>query len=502
MSKATSSSHHFRLQVKYLPWLGLAALLLYQAWMFYFRLPLSLGPRVIFEPWALRNGYFIYENITDLHSPFMPWLLTVLGYIIPNGLRLAKLTLVGLLSLSTLFTFLVARRYLGNWAGLAAAALFVLWAPTIGFGKLWYEAFLAPAYLIYLLAYRPSNQPRTYKWWLFWGLFGGFTVLIKQHAAPVLAAFLIWEGITALNTERSKVSILCDLIFTGLISFIPLGIAFIFQIIQTGSAESMFYWIITYSFEDTYSILASNPPNIGHLKFFIEINLLLLPALLGFGILVRTKNPAWKEIGLWLCTMISGAFVLYPRYGTWKLQPILAIFILLAVWIVSIVLRSRQDQFTRAFSIGVVGIICVYWLLGNVPAHVSAIRNTEPRLISEYSEPEALAGQIREVVGEPKSIYIFVDDEATSNLYYLLNTPPPQYWIFHYPWYMTDNIKSRILASLQESPPEWIVYLPGRWEMDKYAPELINYVESNYQAESTLTFFTGPALLMRRIPGR
>ena len=171
MSKAISSSHRFHPLLSYLPWLGLAALLLYQAWLFYFKMTLSLGPRVIFEPWALRNGYFIYENITDLHSPLMPWLLAVLGYIVPNGLRLAKLTLVGLLSLSTLFTFLVARRHSGVWAGLAAAALFVLWAPAIGFGKLWYEAFLAPAYLVYLLAYKSSVQPRTYKWWLFWGLF-------------------------------------------------------------------------------------------------------------------------------------------------------------------------------------------------------------------------------------------------------------------------------------------------------------------------------------------
>ncbi len=45
-----------------LAWSGLAALILFQAWAYYFRLTLSLGPRVIAQPWFLQNHMILYEN--------------------------------------------------------------------------------------------------------------------------------------------------------------------------------------------------------------------------------------------------------------------------------------------------------------------------------------------------------------------------------------------------------------------------------------------------------
>ena len=69
-----------------------------------------------------------------------------------------------------------------------------------------------------------------------------------------------------------------------------------------------------------------------------------------------------------------------------------------------------------------------------------------------------LARDIRQAVGEDACVYLFPDDEATANLYYLLGCHTPRFWIFHYPWYLTETIRGRILETLETDPPEWIVH--------------------------------------------
>ncbi|GEM_PF-2356684 len=487
---------------KSLTWSGLVALLLYQAWLYYYKMPLSLGPRVIFEPWALRNGAVLFENLVDIHSPLMPWLLSVLGWLIPNELRLAKLALVGLLSLITLFIFLVARRFSGNWAGLAAAALFVFWAPTFGTGKLWYETFLTPAYLVYLLVFTPSDRPRSFCWWFFWGFFGGFTVLIKQHAALVFAAFLIWEGITAFSLKRPWRTILRDVLFTGLFSFVPIALALIVQMVQAGTVTSMIYWLVQYPLNGVYEELGSNPPTIGHLKFFIELNILLLPAIIWFINLIRTKNEAWRQVGLWLCIFLVGGFTAYPRFSNYHTLPILPVSILISVWILNSLLHSHESRFIRSFSVGITIAITSLWFVNHYSSHLNAIQNSQPRVIAEYSNLQSLADEIRQTTGPIDSLYILADDESTSNLYYLLDCSPPDYWIFHYAWYMLPDVKMKILTFLKETPPEWVLFLPDKWQLETYAPELLDYVRANYTEAAEVTLDGNPVALMHRIPGR
>jgi hypothetical protein len=97
-------------------------------------------------------------------------------------------------------------------------------------------------------------------------------------------------------------------------------------------------------------------------------------------------------------------------------------------------------------------------------------------------------------------MYIFPDDEATANLYYLMQQRPPRFWVFTYPWYMEDRIKERILLTLRDDPPEWVVYHPGRWEVERTAPEIVRYLQQHYQEEAELGWAGGTALLLRRLP--
>jgi hypothetical protein len=111
-----------------------------------------------------------------------------------------------------------------------------------------------------------------------------------------------------------------------------------------------------------------------------------------------------------------------------------------------------------------------------------------------------LAEQIEQHVEPGQTIYVFPDDEATANLYYLLKKPPPKPWIFSYPWYMIDRTMQQILKDLEQQPPEWIVHPVGRWEIERHAPQVMDYIRTHYQWHTPLQWDQGEVWLLRQSP--
>jgi len=130
-------------------------------------------------------------------------------------------------------------------------------------------------------------------------------------------------------------------------------------------------------------------------------------------------------------------------------------------------------------------------------AYRIALRSDTPRKIEEYSDLVPLAGEIRQRIGPADRFYVFPDDEATANLYYLARCMPPRFWVFSYPWYMIDPVKSRVLGTLRANPPDWIVYFPGRWGIEQRAPEIIAFMEENYRRDTALHWEQGNAWLFQ-----
>jgi hypothetical protein len=197
---------------------ALFSLLFFQAWAYSSKLPLSLGPRVILQPWLLQHGFVQYQNIADLHTPLMPLTLAALTPLVPDGLALARLTLVALITLTALLTFVLGRRMVGWPGGLWAAYFFVLCSPAFGYGKLWHETFLAPLYLLLALVFDASDSPRSFRSILFLGFFSGVAMLVKQHAAVVFLGLVSWSAFTGWYARRPALCILREI---GLMALAP-----------------------------------------------------------------------------------------------------------------------------------------------------------------------------------------------------------------------------------------------------------------------------------------
>jgi len=167
--------------------------------------------------------------------------------------------------------------------------------------------------------------------------------------------------------------------------------------------------------------------------------------------------------------------------------------------VVPLAMALRHRSPSRSFATGMTVTLVAFWLVIAALAYQPAAKAGQARKLWEYSDLVPLAAEIREQIGPQDCIYIFPNDEATANLYYLTGCMP-RFWIFSYPWYMVDPVKQQILATLEEDPPPWVVTFPGRWEIEKYAPEVMDYLENHYRREAELHWAQGKAWLLKRLP--
>jgi len=220
-----------------LAWAALAVLLAFQTWAYYARLPLFLGPRFVLEPWLLRRGFVLYENLPDIHTPLLPLLLAGLAPLVPDAVQRARLLLVALLALTTLLAYLLGARKIGRLGGLGMAVFFAGWSAVYDAGILWYETLLAPLYLLWLLGYQPPDRPRAPGVLLRLGLLGGAAVLVKQHAAVPFLALLLWDAGVQFRARAAWSAIGRDLALVSLCEGMPVASIFHWQWAQAGTVS-------------------------------------------------------------------------------------------------------------------------------------------------------------------------------------------------------------------------------------------------------------------------
>lgn len=493
---------------------GALTLTAVQAWAYFYRLDLSLGPRVILQPWLIEQGFVMYEQAVDIHSPLLPLLLAVLRRWVPDGLLLAKLALVGLLTCSTLLTFLAVQRRAGAWIALWAVLFFVCWSRSFGFGKLWHESLLTPLFG-FLLWLGPPKQTKTsslqrlhLSWAVLTGLTCGVALLVKQHAIVLLAACAIWAGVTIWREGRSLCLVLKGL---ALFSFFILTVLplFVFAVYQYRSAKTlsgMLYWTVLYVFQSNYRSQTVLPPNADAIRTLATAGFLLPSAVAVLLDARRRGLTFWFDLAWGLNLLVAASVSAYPRFGFFHLQPALPVLAGLSALILAygmgairnVSIWASWDSSYRIFAGGIgIGTTLICLAVAFQPLQLALDSGRSVR-IWEYSELHSLAAEINARVAEADTIYIFPDDEATSNLYYLLRRKPLNYWIFHYPWYMLDEVQARILGALVSTSPQWTVYFPGRWEGERYASRVWEYIQRHYEPAATLQWTGGEVQLLRR----
>ena len=464
-------------------------------------LPLSLGPRVVLQPWLMQQNYLLYKNIADEHAPLMYFLLLAAQPLASNSLEAAKLTLVLLIGAIAVLTFWAGWKNGGWLSGTFSVLFFVMWTPVFGYSKLWHETFLAPLYIM-LVALWHTLMPFRTNGRLFFvtGLILGVALLIKQHALLVILVIILWHSLTSRYAHRPTRYLLWEIAFLLCGTSLPVGAFTIYYWLQTGTLKEFVFWVVIFNFINHYTRLASLWPSVDHIRLLAPAYLLLPPFVANLLNQERQDiRRTQEELGLVL--LVSSSLMIYPRFGFFHLQTSLPILAWLSgTTLAKIFYEGSKSKSSLYLIRGLVCSLPLLWLLyAGIPPVYHALRSSQPRKIYEYSDLVPLANEIRQRIGPADCIYVLPDDEATANLYYLTQCKPPELWApTSYPWFMIDTVKSQIVSALEKAAPGWIVYFPGRWGIEHHGQELLNYVQENYHLEATLSWAEGEVWLLRR----
>lgn len=468
-----------------------------QTLAYYFYLPLGMGPHVILEPWLLRQGWSLYRELPDHHTPLMPLLMSLAQRFSGEELRAGKLVLVALLLLTLLLVYRLTARIASENAALWAALFFVCWSPVFQSGQLRFEAFLTPLYLLAWDTWLPAENGRRGPRDFLAGFILGIAFLVKQHAAVTLVLFLGWQVFTLLRQHQPTALVLR----TGLAALAgfcgPVLIALVIYLAAGGSLGQLLFWTVTFNNGDLARLLALAPTP-ADLQALLP-PLLLVPAYLAIaGRQIRTEQAGWGRHGMPLTLLLSGILLALPRYGSEHLQPALPGLAMGS----GLVLEQLRTSMGRelAWRQALVGTLLAFWLLFPLAGVIQASPPGAARTIHEYSLLPPLAEQVRQQIGPDECPYLMPEDEANSNLHFFLGCQPPgRLWLFSaYPWFSRFDLPEQALNALQTAAPRWVLYFPERWRVEEHNPRLMAYVTAHYDQKATFLFESGTVWLMEK----
>ena len=487
-----------------LGWFTSLVLALAQALAYYYVLPLSLGPRVVLQPWLMRQGYLLYEHIADEHSPLMYLLLSAVQPLAPDGLVLAKIVLVSLIGITTLLAFW-AGHISGGWlAGVCSAFFLAIWSVVFGYGKLWHETLLALVYTLILIQWHPPlSRGPSIRSSLITGFLLGTAFLIKQHALAVGLGLVLWHSFVSWRVHRPVRCVVTEIISMILAGVLPTVAFAIYHLLQGGTINNLAFWTITFSLVNNYRQFASLSPQVSQITRLVPACFLLPASIIDLWTSREDVNGTWSRRGWALILLVTSSLTAYPRFGMFHLQaavPALA-------WLSGTILARLLDvpnreacgqTDLRSLLIGLACSVIFLWTFQGGILYYKALSEDEPQRIEEYTDLLPLAREIRNHIGPTDRIYVFPDDEATANLYYLTQCPPPRFWIpTSYPWFTLDTLQVKSIRALEQSSPEWVVYFPGRWGIEQHGQEISAYVQREYQLDTQLSWAEGDVQLLQ-----
>ncbi len=417
------------------------------------KLTLFPYPELFVYPYLVKNGLLPYKQIFDQHFPgilMMPVNVYDWGLRTPES---ARLFLIGLVVVSHILLFLVAKKVLKNekYAVLANIIYLVL-QPLFDGHILWIDTFLVPVLLASVYFFlRFLDEKRIYLFALS-GFLMGTAIFLKQASLPVF----LFLGIPVYLARKS----LKDLVVFAVFGIIPLTLL-LFWVYGKGIRQEFFYWTVKFNFE-VYSGMGRKLPA---LKELIRIIVYLLPAI--YVIVARfRKDLKTLSLGLILFASIIPAI---SRFEFIHLAPALPFIILF------ILLFSVSRAKFKVPILLLVALVTLVWIPVYYKGHIGSS-------VYFFDKDTVLSAKEVELLTKPgDSIFVF----GTQPVIYPLANRLPSGRVFSIsvPWNM-KVAEEKILDGLKSNPPKVVVRdssatIDGA-KVIEFASEIESYINRNY----------------------
>jgi len=412
-------------------------------------------PEFFVYPYLTNNGLKPYAQILDQHFPglmFLPINFDNLGM---NSELEARVWLIGVVIITQLLLFIVARLiFKNNYKALIANALYLTWQPFFEGFVFWIDN-LMPLFSLsgFYFVYKYSFEKQKNIYLLMAGLILGTGVVFKQTFIPLtvlIAFYLLWK-----TRSFKNVSIF------SFISAVPITLTSLYYLSQN-IFNDFWYWTVTFNLTaySKFGLQVERP-----LGYFTRILLVFGTSFLS---VFSNRKKELVLLGVFFMGSIFGSF---DRLDFVHLQPVLPFAILTTVMgFEAIFVRKYFRLFIFAYI-----FISLWWLGVFYKGHIS-----EKVLFFDESTKK-LAGKIMENTNKGEKIFVF---GAAPHLYQMSNTlPAGGVFVFQFPWF-TRIAEDRILDGLKKDKPNIIVYDSNPKFNDQHITEYMSktneYIIKNY----------------------
>ncbi len=271
--------------------------------------------------------------------------------------------------------------------------------------------------------------------------------------------------------------------------------------VAQGSLESILYWSIFFNLQSGYESLGFLLPSANDLAVVASAFLMLIPYI---SLLFLRRGVSHHERGtriILLACLIAAMWLLYPRYSAphWSVA---FGFLAAATGVVcsellraAVLLPLHYRLLLRSTYAAILVIWLGQWSLILLPS----LSGQVPQTLYKLDHLDSLADTLEEKVPHNNSIVLFPDNEAVSNLYYLLSRRPPSFWIMNYPWFMNDEAKNGWMKAMDREQPDTLLYFENLQDLSHTAPELEQYVSDNYLPVESIEWERGIVTIMHRV---
>lgn len=444
-----------------------------------FLIPFTYWPEMLNWPFFISRNWLPYQDFIMIHTPTLPYLLSLFYKLF--GFELKTLHLFGSILLSLTNLILMIFIYKETKKLLIAQVLgilFIYFSLAFEGNTVWFESLLTPIFIGILWCQLSFlDYPRKSKI-IILGILAGISLLIKQTALylfPEMIIFFICIYLRGKINFNELIKLL-TLYFSPIIIILTIFIALLNH---WNLLSDFLYWGVNYVVLKPFIGKAPD----GYLLLPTKGQSLILFFLVAVSLFQMLVNKNIKIFFAFLA-MLSSLFLAFPRFGYFHLLPFIALFLIL----LGISLESINGKRIYAF----LSLLPVVILSGFVLSKTLRYSHT-------FVKPETM--DISRLIKQNyvnKSLFIL---NGPDQIYFLTQKMPAfKPWIPQLPWYL-DFYGDKFHQDFIVSPPDIIVYSVY---LDKpvgglgaYQPEkVVENVFSHYKIVKT---FPNGTKLMEKI---
>ncbi|HWA51994.1 MAG TPA: hypothetical protein VG895_03010 [Patescibacteria group bacterium] len=411
-------------------------------------LQFTAWPEMISFPYFLNHGFINYSDMVHAYPPLLVVLLSVVYKIF--GYKLIALEIFGWIGflVNDFLIFLILKKLTKKeYLAVCGVLVYVFLQPILEGNMVWPDLFMSPFLLGGFLLFLNKRFFLT-------GLILVLAVLTKQTG-------IFYLGIVGFCLLFKKdVKNIFKYIFGITIIILP----FLFSLIMQTSLKDFINWTIIYpskywtKFPGYVQLLPTAREGI--LLFILIISILL----------ILTKSfkqvKRKKEFYLLSSFFLAGIIGFYPRFSFFHLQPAIAFFVILIIYL------SSKINFN-------------YYLLFLIPILVLIIniRSLQFRGSRFWSSDEILAKTVQRDSLQNKPIYLL---GLNSDIYAFSDRFPNKPWLDNFGWYLEiPGVQESVIKSFNTNKPSaifWAAPQNGNWyDIGTYQPKMItDWIKENY----------------------